>query len=111
MIGMSDSSKRGAAAICACVAVMVGIVQIIFFSITSYRFKYGAEDLLLSIKNNLESPFVNSVAARTQLGSDIPPLNQTEVKTGAFVEDWPGTINGCNCLYVNSCWRKNVRRG
>ena len=30
---------------------------------------------------------------------------------GAFVEDWPGTIEGCNCLYVTYCSRRNVRRG
>lgn len=71
MIGMSESSKRGAACVCSCFTLLVGLTQIVFFSISSYRFKYGSEDLLLSIKNNLESPFVNAVAARSSPNFDF----------------------------------------
>lgn len=107
---MSDRGKRVTAALCSCFGLAVGLTQIVFFSISSYRFKYSSEDLLAAIKNNLETPFVLAVAERSSPTFDSK-LNQTEIQRGAFVEEWPGTMSGCNCLYVNSCHRRNVRKG
>jgi len=69
---------------------MIAIFQIVFFSISSYRFKYGSEDIIDAIKHNLETPMVTAVYKR-----QVEPLWEP-----AFAENWPGTHRGCNCLMV-----------
>ena len=80
---------------------MIAIFQIVFFSISSYRFKYGSEDIIDAIKHNLETPMVTAVYKR-----QIEPLWEP-----AFAENWPGTHRGCNCLKVQYCRLDGVRIG
>lgn len=97
---VSEGRKITAIA-CGCCSIMLAIFQIVFFSISSYRFKYGAEDIVNAIKHNLETPFIDGVATREGQTGWVP----------AFAEDWPGTLNGCNCLRVQYCRLEGVRIG
>lgn len=97
---VSDGRKCTAIS-CGICSMMIAITQVVFFSISSYRFKYGAEDIVNAIKFNLETPMIDAVADRQSELGWVP----------AFAERWPGTQTGCNCLRVSYCRLDGVPLG
>ena len=76
---------------CIWTGIILGVSQFMIFGFAAGTFQFGSEDFIKALKHNLMADFVFSMSPQ----SEDPPAIQ------AFVEDWPGTIEGCNCLGIH----------
>ena len=87
------------------VGFVASVLQIVFFSISSYRFKYSSEEISAGIETSFKTPYVFEILPN----KPTLVLNMSLTQQSAFSEYWPGTYEGCNCLGI-SCYRDGVRQ-
>lgn len=104
---MTTTSEAKKLKICCPIFSLIYALEILFvclrlFSLENFSKLKMDSNPLIGIKSNLQAPFVTLVTKRIQT-EVISSLNQTETQSGAFVQLWPGTNSGCDCLKVTDC--------
>lgn len=83
------------------------IAQLVFLMLADTDPGYNP---LTLIKKMLQSPFVSSVEMRSKIVEE-GTLNQIGERSGAFIENWPGTQSGCDCRNVTYCKFSDIQVG
>lgn len=93
---------KNKACYCTCLGFVLSMCQFGFFLGAHGKFEFGSEDFIAALKKNLQAEFVIAVKPKEGVVSST--------RSQAFVEKWPGNIEGCNCLGIGGSDDDGIRR-